>query len=137
MVRYPFFRRLGAFSIDTENPGRNFRALRYAIRSMNRPRSSLYIFPEGGLVPFSTDLPVFKPGIYWLSQYLEGVDFVPVGIYVHMLRGDRPELHVRVGEKVTGPFESEDRPLEYALQRQLLSLQESAGFCDESYERWL
>jgi 1-acyl-sn-glycerol-3-phosphate acyltransferase len=142
MIRYPFFRRIGAFSVSPDNSRKSIHALRYALESMERPNSSLFIYPEGEIIPFSTEKPEFKEGIAWLYNKLPQVDFVPIGIYIHTIRHDKPELHLYIGEPVSGiPGTGSNHEirlqLETALHRLLRDLKTNSGFEDTGYRKWL
>jgi chlorobactene lauroyltransferase len=100
MRDHPFFSKIGAFSVNLENPRSAVQSLRYAVESMKRPNSCLFIFPEGKIVPFSTNRPNFKKGLGWLSKQCPDADIVPVGIYIQTARHDKPELYIRVGAPV-------------------------------------
>lgn len=101
MREHTFFRKIGAFSVNLENPRSAIHSLRYAVDSMKRPHSSLFIYPEGRIVPFSSKKPSFKPGLGWIVKQSPQVDVVPIGIYFHMARHDKPELFIRIGNAVS------------------------------------
>lgn len=100
MQKHKFFSKIGAFSVNLENPRSAVKSLRYAVESMKRPNSCLFIYPEGKIVPFSPKRPVFKKGLGWISNQCPDVDVVPVGICIHTARHDKPELYIRVGHPV-------------------------------------
>ena len=107
---------------------------------MNTPNSSLYIYPEGELVPVSEALPEFKKGLAWLFQNMnEDIDFVPIAFYSHTFRSSKPELYINVGrpvilekslskEQLTAEFEKE---VHYLLKK----TREVAGFSDVGFEK--
>lgn len=99
--RYPFFRRMGVFSINLSSARSSMQSLRYAIRSMDRPNAALYIYPQGRIVPFSTDGLEFKKGIGWMAKKMPQIDLVPVGIYIHTKESDKPRLEINVGSNVS------------------------------------
>lgn len=141
MLRYTFFRRIGAFSVNLDAPRKSGRSLRYAMESMKRDNSSLYIYPEGKIVPFSVKKPEFEGGLTWLARQLPEVDIVPVGIYIHTIRHDKPELHINIGQKVetNGAIESKQQlqqKLESSLQLLLGNLQQFSGFEDSYFKKW-
>ncbi len=107
MKTYGFFKKIGAFSVNPDNPRSAIRSLRYAVESMNRPRSSLFIYPEGEIVPFSTKEPEFKKGLGWIASQCPDADVVPIGIYIHTAASDRPELFLKIGSKLV-PDSSKD-----------------------------
>lgn len=143
MRRYPFFSRIGAFSVNRSDPRSAVRSLRYAVESMRRPRACLFIYPEGTLTPPGRSMD-FEGGLSWLYGRLARedleVDFVPVAIHMHTLRGSRPELHLDVGEAVrpdlTGDAEAAGAAFEKALDRLLEELRGEAGFSDAPFERF-
>ena len=100
MRQYPFFSRIGAFSINLENPRSSVKSLRYAVESMKRDNSCLFIYPEGKLTPVSDSKPVFKEGLSWLYQKMEDVDFVPVAFYIDHSKSNKPDLYISIGEVV-------------------------------------
>ncbi|MEX2585879.1 MAG: lysophospholipid acyltransferase family protein [Balneolaceae bacterium] len=141
MRRYPFFKKIGAFSVDPKESRSAVASMRYALRSMQRPSASLFIYPEGEIVPFSTTGLQFKQGIGWLWEQLPEADFVPIAISVHTIRSPWPELHIRVGKPVprekSSSMVSATERLAEALQKELRELVSTAGFRDEPYEKWL
>ncbi|MFV1884981.1 MAG: hypothetical protein ACMZ7B_10875 [Balneola sp.] len=100
MRQYPFFSRIGAFSINLENPRSSIKSLRYAVDSMERENSCLFIYPEGKLTSISDSKPVFKEGLSWLCQKMEQVDFVPVAFYIDHSKSNKPDLYISIGEVV-------------------------------------
>ncbi|WP_158551499.1 lysophospholipid acyltransferase family protein [Rhodohalobacter sp. SW132] len=98
--QYPFFRKLGVFSINLGSPRSSMQSLRYALESMERPNASLYIYPQGKIVPFGTENIEFRKGIGWLAKKLPGTDLVPIGIYIHTKKSDRPRLEIKAGSAV-------------------------------------
>lgn len=100
MEKYGLFKRIGAFSVNLENPRSAVRSLRYAVESMKRPNSSLFIYPEGEIVPFSTDKPNFKNGLGWIVNQCPDTDVVPIGIYINTEKFDKPELFMKIGKTI-------------------------------------
>lgn len=148
MVRFPFFSRIGAFSVSLTDKRHAARSLRYALESMRRPDACLFLYPEGQLVPFSSRKPEFRPGIVWLARRLPQVDLVPVAVHIHTFGGSRPDLQVLVGEPARVGKLREEEPgitgsemcleLERSLQRLLVEAERTTGKEEESglYERW-
>jgi 1-acyl-sn-glycerol-3-phosphate acyltransferase len=100
MQRYPFFSRIGAFSIDPASPKSSIKTLRYALESLTKKKSCLFIYPEGKIVPVSGKTSVFQNGLSWIYQHTEAVDFVPVGIYIDHSKYNKPELNIYIGNLV-------------------------------------
>lgn len=140
MRQYPFFKKIGAFSIDRDDPRKAITSLRYAVQSMNRENSSLFIYPEGKITPSGTDM-AFEGGLAWLHSKVPDVDYVPIGIYMHTIRHDKPELHLHIGEAVNADPASANPEktalFEDKLNHILRELHKTAGFDDTPYDRFL
>ncbi len=107
LEKYPFFRRIGTFSINREFPRKAMKSLEYAADLMNGARPGagvgLWFYPEGKLV--SPDTPVtLESGLAWLARRLNprNCDMVPFAVHMHTMRSDKPELFIKMGN-ATGP----------------------------------
>lgn len=140
MRQYSFFRKIGAFSIDQEDPRKIITSLRYAVQSMKRENASLFIYPEGKITPACSDIE-FEGGLAWLRSKIPEVDFVPIGIYMHTIRHDKPELHLHIGSPVKPDKNLTNKELtmiyEDELKNILNTLQATAGFDDTLYKPFL
>lgn len=140
MRKYSLFQKIGAFSINREDPRKAVTSLRYAVKSFERKHSSLFIYPEGAITPAGEKMN-FEGGLAWLHNNLEDVDFVPIGIYMHTIRHDKPELHLHVGHPIriddSLAAEEKTRHFEQTLDQILDDLRSKAGFDDSEFERFL
>jgi 1-acyl-sn-glycerol-3-phosphate acyltransferase len=138
--QYPLFQKIGAFSINRNDPRKAITSLRYAVDSFQREHSSLFIYPEGKITPAGLSMN-FEGGLAWLSDKLPSVDIVPIGIYMHTIRHAKPELHLQVGNAVgiDESMSSEERTIlfEETLDHILQNLRQNAGFDDSEFERFL
>lgn len=127
MRQHRFFSKIGAFSVNLSEPRAALKSLRYAVESMKRHNSSLFIYPEGKIVPFSTKMPEFQKGLGWIAGRTPGSDIVPIGIYIHTARHDKPELNLKIGPAVefNPEHSSDDLNLQFEknMQRILIDLQ--------------
>lgn len=119
MREYGLFKRIGAFSVNLENPRSAVRSLRYAVESMKRPNSCLFIYPEGKIVPFSTEKPDFKKGLGWIVNQCPEVDVVPVGIYISTATSDKPELFLKIGKALEFAKSASTDELNYFFEEKL------------------
>ncbi|MFO7799470.1 lysophospholipid acyltransferase family protein [Rhodohalobacter sp.] len=130
MRQHKFFSKIGAFSVNLSEPRAALKSLRYAVDSMKRDNSSLFIYPEGKIVPFSTLKPEFQKGLGWIASRTPGSDIVPIGIYIHTARHDKPELNIKIGPPVTfnSDTPSEDLSIQFEknMQQVLIDLQKKA-----------
>jgi 1-acyl-sn-glycerol-3-phosphate acyltransferase len=138
MRQYFFFQKIGAFSVNRAAPKSTIPSLRYAVKSLQRPNASLFLYPEGKITPAGSKL-TFEGGLSWLNKQLPDIDIVPIGIYIHTIRNDKPELHLDVGAPVQidqGVSKDEQsRRFEKNLEKILANLRQTAGFDDSPYER--
>lgn len=139
MRQYTFFSKIGAFSINLENPRASITSLRYAVDSMKRDQASLFIYPEGTITPVSEKKPEFKKGLSWLYQNLEDIDFVPIAIYSHTLRSSKPELFISIGNSVKHDKSLGKNRLnelfEQDLHQLITRVREIAGFTDKGFDQ--
>lgn len=140
MKTYSLFQKIGAFSINRNDPRSAITSLRYAVKSFNRDHSSLFIYPEGTITPAGSSMR-FEGGLAWLHDKLDDVDFVPVGIHMHTIRYPKPELHLHVGHPVrvdeSKSKEEKTAHFEAVLDQMLDELHKTAGFDDDEFERFL
>lgn len=140
MSKHRFFSKIGAFSINLSDPRSTLRSLRFAVDSLNKPSSSLYIYPEGEITPVSASKPEFKKGLAWLYQNADTeIDFVPIAFYSHTFRDSKSELYINIGkrseidrslakEELTSRFEEDVHQL-------LTETRSVAGFSDEGFKK--
>ncbi len=138
MRRHRFFSKIGAFSVNLDDPRGSVRSLRYAADSMKRRNASLFIYPEGKIVPYSDSRPTFKEGLAWIARNSPQADLVPIGIYITTAQSDKPELFIRVGKPAdrNGLPEGETLTghLERVMQENLQTLTRLAHSAPEQFQ---
>lgn len=94
--RYPFFRWMGCFGVDLEEPRAALPGVRYAVRLLKEDARRLaWVFVQGKLLP--ADRPVTaKPGALLLARR-SGGQILPLTIRYEWLLESRPSILVRVG----------------------------------------
>lgn len=139
MREYGLFQKIGAFSVNRENPRSAIQSLRYAVKSMKRPHSCLFIYPQGEIVPFSTNKPLFKKGLGWIAKQCPDVDVVPVGIYINTATSDKPELFLKIGNALEFDGKSEPDQLNTFFEEKmcevLKKLQKNAHHEMQSFKK--
>ena len=138
MRQYTFFSKIGAFSINLEDAKSSISSLRYAVKSMDRDSSSLFIYPEGTITPPSDSAPDFKDGLAWIYTKTTEIDFVPIHIYAHNMRSSKPELYLSIGKSVNHDKLLDRNILtklfEADIQRLNTQTREVAGISDEGFK---
>lgn len=95
--RLPFFRRVGAFGVDLEDPSDGARAIRYAARLLGAPGRTLWVFPQGREhSPF--EALHFKPGAAQIARVARTATVIPVGLRYIFGEEERPDLFIAFGE---------------------------------------
>ena len=98
LVRFGFFRRIGAFSVDRTEPAIVRASLDYAVGLLRRPRAGVWIFPQGKIETNDARPLAFQPGIRALVRRAGRVRVVPVAFRYDFWQDERPEALVRFGE---------------------------------------
>ena len=98
MVRFGFFRRIGAFSVDRTDPTSVRASLEYAAGLLRAPRSGVWVFPQGKIDSNDARPLTFQPGIRALVRRAGRVRVVPVAFRYDYWQDERPEVLVRFGE---------------------------------------
>lgn len=98
--KYPFFRRVGCFGV-TDDSVEDVRALAAYAADLLRsgPRRTLWIFPQGELLPARVPL-AFRSGTARLSRAVPDAPLIPVAMRYELRTDQRPELFVRLGQPV-------------------------------------
>jgi 1-acyl-sn-glycerol-3-phosphate acyltransferase len=105
MREFPFFSRIGAFSINRSNPRSALQSLQYGLDYLQQPGRSLFIYPEGKIIPPEQSPTSFEGGLAWMLDQMpvnarRSTRVVPIGIYTHLMDNDRPTLLLNVAAPV-------------------------------------
>lgn len=138
MHQFSFFRKIGAFSVNLADARSSIQSLRYALKSLERPNASLFIYPEGKITPVSAAAPDFQPGLSWLYSHISDVDFVPIHNYMHSFRGSKHELYLNIGKPAAFDVKTDRNKLTAQFEESLADLgadtRSVAGFSDAEFE---
>ena len=79
------------------------------IEFLKNPKNSLWIFPQGIVMP-----PDYRPvklasGIAYICKKLDGVNLIPIAHRYNFIREDRPEVFVEVGKPIISDNNSIDK----------------------------
>ncbi len=98
MLRFGFFRRIGAFSVDRTDPAAVRQSLDYASELLSAPRSGVWIFPQGRMVGNDVRPLGFQPGLRALLKRAGRLRIVTAALRFEFWQDERPEAFVRFGE---------------------------------------
>ncbi|MDO7906498.1 lysophospholipid acyltransferase family protein [Paenibacillus sp. JX-17] len=97
LLQYPFFRKIGAFSMNAGSAPDIRRSLLYA-SSLLKQGGRVWIYPQGEIQHLETRPLIFKRGIGFMLGQLPEAAVVPVTLYHGMVQYDRPEATIWFGE---------------------------------------
>jgi 1-acyl-sn-glycerol-3-phosphate acyltransferase len=128
--KYPFFRRLGAFSIDRSNPKKALESFAYAaeLAADKRTRSFL-IFPQGRIVPATCPI-VFEAGVVRLLERLTPCRVVTLALAYSFGSEFKPEIFAGAGRArqfLAPPGKSVLADLETDLENELDEIRRSVA----------
>lgn len=134
--KFPFFRKIGVFSVDKEHPRKSMNSLRYAADSMFRDKASLYIYPQGKIEDEHIKDLRFESGLAWLYQHLPDVDFVPIATTMNTRYSEKPRLYVKIGHRVKLNVTNKDE-IKVELEKYLDSLRKDVQFvAEQEFPLW-
>ena len=92
--RHPFFRRVGAFSVNRSNPRDGLRAIQFAAELLNKSPCAVVVYPQGQ-IQHGDHRPIrFQRGIERIIESVPGVNVVLVSIRYEFWLNQRPELMI-------------------------------------------
>ena len=98
LKKLSLFRRLGAFSVVRENPRQAVESLRYAANLLKeKPRRTLWIFPQGTILPNDSRPLHFYRGLARIVEKVGECSVIPCAIRYEHLGHYKPEIFVKVG----------------------------------------
>lgn len=124
LARYPFFTRLGVFSINPRSAADTRASLRYAANVLQERTNLLAIFPQGELLPWEKRPLAYKRGLETILRLHEGcVNLLPLAIRTEFLGEQKPSAFFLFGESLRASRDA--LPSAAALeQRQILLLEQ-------------
>ncbi len=97
LQRLRFFRWIGVFGVDLQSPRDGARVVRYAASLLQRPRSVVWVFPQGAERPPHEPLS-FRGGAAVIGRRAPRAQVVPVAMSYVFEGAERPSVYVSIGE---------------------------------------
>jgi 1-acyl-sn-glycerol-3-phosphate acyltransferase len=99
--KLPFFRRVGAFGVDIDDPADGARSLRYAAKLLTSPahgaaQKLVWIFPQGSERPI-TEPCVLRPGSAEIARLAKGCKVQVMAIRYEFAQEEKPRLYLSFG----------------------------------------
>lgn len=92
--KHPYFRYLGAFSINRQKPKDILTSLHYA-ESLLKQGKSVVLFPQGDEFHLESRPLAFQSGIAFLMEHCPDVPVVPLSFYYSFGHQQKPDLWIR------------------------------------------
>ena len=144
LSKYPFFAKLGAYSIDPNSRNKIIESLRYTLSILeneqitNHP-SLICIFPQGELQPFHKNPLEFKGGLEWLiKKYGEEVQILLLAMRIEFLEEQFPHVFFMFDEMIKVDYRS-FKGMDCLVEREaslLNKLEQKIINKDPSYITW-
>ncbi|RXI97765.1 hypothetical protein DS745_15460 [Anaerobacillus alkaliphilus] len=115
---YPFFRKIGGYSINKDNPKDVIRSLAYTRRLLDLSKG-IWVFPQGKEEHLEKRPLLFQPGVSRVIRQVNTVTVVPITFYYTFLHEQRPEVFISIGESLPAP-----RLQAFSLQKDLTTFLE-------------
>jgi hypothetical protein len=120
LTKYSFFSKVGAYSIQLDNPKSVLQSMKYTLDILNQdsqPAPLVCIFPQGEMFPPSLGPIKVKTGFQWILKHTErDLTVVPVGMRIEYLDQQLPEVFFQfVSEPDIGPKKIDSDTLELHL----------------------
>lgn len=96
LKQYPYFKRLGAFSINRNNPKDILHSLQYA-QQLVEDGKSVWMFPQGDEFHLETRPLGFQSGITYVLEHCPHTPVVPMSFYYSFGQKKRPEVYIEAG----------------------------------------
>ncbi|TRZ39727.1 acyl-phosphate glycerol 3-phosphate acyltransferase [Niallia circulans] len=105
LKQFPYFKKLGAFSIDRSSPKETIKTMRYAEMLLNKGKS-VWVFPQGDEYHLEKRPLQFQPGALYLQEKVPEIPVIPVCFYYSFAHKRKPEVWIKAGN----PLFSTDLP---------------------------
>lgn len=100
LKRFFLFRKLGAFSVVRENARKAVESMNFAVNLLReRPSRTLWIFPQGEILPNDARPINFYNGLARVVEKIETCSVVPIVYRYEFLKDFKPEIFVKIGER--------------------------------------
>ncbi len=96
---YPFFRKLGAFSVDRKNGSQLRQSMKYA-ENLLKDKHNVWLFPQGEIVHQEQRPLIFESGAGFLINRFDDVAVKPVSIYYSFSQLQKPTASLVFGEAI-------------------------------------
>ena len=98
--RLPFFRKVGAFGVDLDDPADGARAVRYGAKLLDRPNRLVWVFPQGREAPIDAPLEL-RGGAAAIARVARRAKVVPAALRYEVAGEAKPHAWASFGAPLT------------------------------------
>ncbi len=102
MRAYPFFSKIGAFSINRNNPKSALSSLDYAAQWLRVPNACLFLYPEGKFSQPHEPIRI-ESGVTKLLDWAPVCDLVCISMHISYQNGDKPDFFIDISPSLVHP----------------------------------
>ena len=103
LKKYWFFKKLGAFSINPQNPKSIIQTFNYTEQILQNTKNFVVTYPQGKIRPFEERPLDIKEGIKnIIKRIYRNTVVLPVGFKIQYFEERNPEVFCRFGDIITG-----------------------------------
>lgn len=100
LYRFPFLSKIGGFSIEKNSLYGKLKSINYAVKLLQNPKNSVWIFPQGRLYPLDYRPIKFESGVSHICSRLKGVNLIPIAYKYTFIQKAKPEVFVEIGRPI-------------------------------------
>jgi hypothetical protein len=98
LSKHKFFRKLGAFSVDKSSPQAAIKAIEYSVELLKNSGKTLFIFPQGKMLPNDVRPFQFYNGVIKIAEKLGEVNLFSLSFRYEFLMEQRPEVFLQLNQ---------------------------------------
>ena len=102
LKQYWFFKKVGAYSINTNSPKSIIETINYTAGILNDKNNFVVYYPQGKIENYDKRPPGIKEGIIKVVDRIKiPTEILPVILKIVYSTNKQPDIHVRAGNKIT------------------------------------
>lgn len=102
MRKFPFFSKIGAFSINRNNYKSALTSLRYGADWLKGPNTSLFLYPEGKFSQPHNPIQI-ESGVLKLLEWAPFCQLVNISMHISYQNNDKPDLFIDISTELNHP----------------------------------
>ncbi len=102
MKEFPFFSKIGAFSINRNNPKSAIESLKYGAEWLRIKNNCLFLYPEGKFSQPYGNIQI-ESGISKLLEWTPECEIVNITMYISYQKGDKPDFFIDISAPINHP----------------------------------